>query len=46
MPLILPCEDPYLRAVVTQRPPMKVQHIEFLTQSLESALTSLLESEI
>ena len=42
----MPCEDPYLRAVVTQRPPMKVLHIEFLPQPLESALTSLLESEI
>jgi len=46
MPLILPCEDPYLRAVATQRPPMKVLPIQFLSHVLEDSMTALLESEI
>jgi len=35
MPLILPCEDSYLRAVATQRPARRVESHEYLHSSVE-----------
>lgn len=44
MAIILPCEDSYLRALATQRPPTRLYSHEYLHSSVESALTALLES--
>lgn len=46
MSLILPCEDPYLRAMATQRPATNTHPSQYLHATVETAMTALLESEI
>lgn len=46
MSLILPCEDPYMRAIATQRPAHRTYPSEYLHPTVEEALASLLEAEI
>ena len=44
MSLILPCEDPFLRATATQRPANRTYATDYLHSSVEEALTALIES--
>ena len=46
MPMVLPSEDPYLRATATQRPPLHTRATEYLSIQVEEALTGLLEAEL
>jgi hypothetical protein len=46
MSLILPCEDPYMRAIATQRPATRTYPSEYLHPYVEEALSALLEAEI
>lgn len=46
MPMVLPSEDPYLRATATQRPPLRTRAAEYLSIQVEEALTALLEAEL
>jgi hypothetical protein len=46
MAMILPCEDPYMRAIATQRPSTRTYPSEFLHPYVEEALSALLEAEI
>ena len=46
MQLVLPCEDPYLRAAATQRPTYDVPRHSFLPSVIEQEVTRLLEKEI
>ena len=42
MSFILPCEDPYLRASATQRPPNRTQAGQYLSNDVEKALAALI----
>ena len=44
--MVLPCEDPYLRAIATQRPPIRTRSTEYLPCNVEEVLASLLEAEV
>lgn len=44
--MLLPCEDPVLRAAATQRPNVELKKTEFLPMRVERALTQLLVREI
>eukprot|EP00349_Pseudokeronopsis_sp_Brazil_P009930 CAMPEP_0202979232 /NCGR_PEP_ID=MMETSP1396-20130829/85442_1 /ASSEMBLY_ACC=CAM_ASM_000872 /TAXON_ID= /ORGANISM="Pseudokeronopsis sp., Strain Brazil" /LENGTH=137 /DNA_ID=CAMNT_0049718571 /DNA_START=251 /DNA_END=664 /DNA_ORIENTATION=- len=44
--VLLPCEDPLLRAAATQRPNRRVKATEYLSMRVERALTHLLVREV
>jgi hypothetical protein len=44
--LVLPCEDPELRAIATQRDPNLVNKDEFLPGGVENEMVLLLEMEM
>ena len=46
MQVILPCDNPYLRAVATQRPNVFINKFDYLTIDVERDVTKLLVSEI
>ena len=44
--MLLPCEDPVLRAEATQRPNVEVHKTDYLPMRVEKALTQLLVREV
>lgn len=46
MQCILPCDNPYLRAVATQRPNVYINKFDYLTIDIERDVTKLLVAEI
>ena len=46
MQMILPCNNPYLRATATQRPNVFINKFDFLTLDVERDLSKLLLAEI
>lgn len=44
--IVMPCDDPLLRAEIAQRPCFEVPKPEVLGSNVESALTCLFEKEI
>jgi hypothetical protein len=44
--MLLPCDQPYLRAIATQRPTYPITQKEFLPFDVERALAKLVYKEI
>lgn len=46
MSIILPCDDPYLRAAATQRPSYRILATQYLPLNVERLMSQVLEREV